>query len=497
MRMCLLDPLSLFLAMTFAMQPPPVPAGDTPKLDWGMDAKLYTYADVSRACAADAKVLAQTLPAEEMATVRYLSLTTVPKSQREAYAGVANMLLNSLSRKRAIMPLFLGGPDNTFVRFNLADYGISSEQYYTLGETDSYFHERLVPLTIEPKTAKQVVKDKAEIAAAASWLDSEAIAYLTKTLQTSVPLLRADWFVATASLPPHYYNLLGLKTLDDVKALALYDERAEKLTLAAATIVFSGEKATAVARNNRVLLRVNTATGAWWKTQDYKTSVKASNVIHNFLNNKFDGSEIIFTLPNGLQGYFLTNDKDERVDEVPIDIAVDSTAEDRRVRNGRSCIICHSQGIQPFVSAFKTQVDAKNLIDLGINVDGDAKKAIALARKIKEVFEYPDFAAIIKIDNERYNTAVKAASGKTAVANAALFRQVYDDYAEKPLNIKRLVWEAGVPEDQVRAAIAVKIGGVNNGVLLRYLSDSPGRRDHLEESFGVLMQGVLATQKKE
>ena len=322
--------------------PPQAPPAEVKNLSaWKIDAKLYTPADVSRACAADASALANVLPPEEMLNIRYLSLANTPKAQRKLYAGRLNMLLHSLSRKRGIGPLFLGGPDTIFVRINLADYGIDPFAYGNLAESDPYFHEQ-VTLVQGKETRKDV--------ASAVWLDPQAMTSLIALLQTRAPLLRADWFIVTASLPPHYYNLLGLKTLNDVKDLALFDPRSEKLTLAKATVVFSGERATKVARNNRILWRISTATGAWWQTQDFKTSIGEKNVIHNFLNETFDGSEIIFTLPNGMQGYFLVNGKNERVDEVPIDIAYDSLNEDRRVRNGRSCIGCHTKGIQPFAS---------------------------------------------------------------------------------------------------------------------------------------------------
>lgn len=388
--------------------------------------------------------------------------------------------------------------------------------YYTDGKP--YMVKKKVTKYRE-ETVKEEQKQEAGTAVerttpGAAWLDPDAVATLLTLLyppsdakafkdkkngRQLSPILRADWFIVNATLPPFYYDLLRLKKLDDAKELALFDVRAERFTQTKATVVFSGSDGIArrVARNNRILERVQTVFGAWWETFDFKTSIKQQNVVHNFLTEKRDGGEIIFTLPNGLQGYFLVDAKDNRVDEVPIDIAVDSLAQDARVRNGRSCIWCHSQGMQPFKSDFKAEINPTTLIDLGIKAD-DPKAAVDLVRQIRKVFETPDFDGIVKVDNARYNNAVKAASGgKSSAAMASAFLLWYDDYQEVPMDAARLPYEAGISDLDVQAAIKVQLNGTNNGVLLRRLLTPPLaiRRDHWEEAYADFMLRVLAWEK--
>ena len=64
---------------------------------------------------------------------------------------------------------------------------------------------------------------------------------------------------------------------------------------------------------------------------------------------KHDGGEIIFNLPNGLQGYLLVNGKDERIDDGPIDVVNDDqrTSGTPEIVNGVSCMACHVHGMMP------------------------------------------------------------------------------------------------------------------------------------------------------
>src|SRR5207247_5140073 len=60
---------------------------------------------------------------------------------------------------------------------------------------------------------------------------------------------------------------------------------------------------------------------------------------------RHDGGEIIFSLPNGLQAYFLSDRQGRRIDKGPTAIVSDPRRPDRAVENGLSCIACHARGI--------------------------------------------------------------------------------------------------------------------------------------------------------
>jgi hypothetical protein len=65
--------------------------------------------------------------------------------------------------------------------------------------------------------------------------------------------------------------------------------------------------------------------------------------INNF---QFDASEIIWELPNGLQGYALYDANGVRADEAPIDVVQNIESPFSPViKNGLDCSRCHNQGL--------------------------------------------------------------------------------------------------------------------------------------------------------
>ena len=56
---------------------------------------------------------------------------------------------------------------------------------------------------------------------------------------------------------------------------------------------------------------------------------------------------MIFSLPNGLQGYLLIDGKGNRIDAGPIDVVSDSlkTSGNEQIVTGVSCMACHRQGM--------------------------------------------------------------------------------------------------------------------------------------------------------
>src|SRR5207249_3289622 len=117
-----------------------------------------------------------------------------------------------------------------------------------------------------------------------------------------------------------------------------------------------------ISRQNRVIDRHPSVPRAYWRTYDFRSDGGSGNVFkhplgpattdHPFPDFAFvpDGGEILFTLPNGLQGYLLVNAEGRRIDEAPIEIVSDSlkTAGTPTVVNGVSCMACHKQGINRF-----------------------------------------------------------------------------------------------------------------------------------------------------
>ena len=143
--------------------------------------------------------------------------------------------------------------------------------------------------------------------------------YLRQTLNCDVPFVHVDWFIATASLPPLYHDILGLPRTDRELEARLEVNVVENLRNAAGHRVWrAGLNNSRVSKNNRVVERHASRYGAYWKSYDFAGSVGSQNIFTHPLSFEHDGGEIIFNLPNGLQAYYLADAEGKRLEAAPI-----------------------------------------------------------------------------------------------------------------------------------------------------------------------------------
>ena len=180
-----------------------------------------------------------------------------------------------------------------------------------------------------------------------------------------LPVIRADWFVATASRAPLYYDVLQLPAnLADLERQLRVDSTLNIQQERVARVGFNGS---GVSRFNRVLERHDSAQGMYWRTYDFdeppaNLTERANGNLLADRRNVFAhplgpvaaeqpfqhaGGEAIFALPNGLHGFFLVNAVNARLDKAPVAIVSDPKRPDRAVESGVSCMSCHVTGILP------------------------------------------------------------------------------------------------------------------------------------------------------
>ena len=136
-----------------------------------------------------------------------------------------------------------------------------------------------------------------------------------------IAYVRADWFVCTATLPPLYEDFLGLPF--DLKALEDRLEVNARADLDEGRAVRAGMTVSGVSRNNRVVERHPAKYGAYWLSFDFRTSKAQENLFRDPLDLKPAGGEVIFHLPNGLQGYALADAAGNRLEAAPTEIVTD------------------------------------------------------------------------------------------------------------------------------------------------------------------------------
>ena len=482
----------------------------------------------SSALAAAADI--DTVPAHLQQYTRYLSLYNILEADRPRHIQNLQFMIHSISRAKSLDPVFVvPNSDNSVVRICLLDYqfyddvrkktfGWHRDVYEKLADIDPYFHANLVKTItkIDDVTNKVIEQRDTYVRANPPWCDVVAMAKLVRLTRSNAPLLRADWFVTQVSLPPFYYDLLDTgKTQNEFFDMFFVDEKQldrSRLEVRG-VVVKSGAGADGVirvARNQRILVRYQTLTGFIWLTHDSKeASINDRDYLRILQNEKFDASELIGTGRNGMQLYFLAvgnaGNKDnikegDRQDEVPIEAAVDNTNVDRRVRNGRSCITCHADGIRSFrpmpQELVKKQIE--NLFGApGANVRMDIvsphNRKIDILRDayIANVDEF------VSEDQRAYAKAVQRATqtqwsdGISVAANAAQFGKIYDQYQEAFITPEIAAFECGLP---VKTLMPLLARAQNDPHLSGLATNDPlftVRRDNWEQSFQQAMILIL------
>jgi mono/diheme cytochrome c family protein len=229
--------------------------------------------------------------------------------------------------------------------------------------------------------------------------ESKALAGITGT---EVAALRADWFVANASRPPFYHDLLQLPTGDRaLERLLQVDVLAD---IQDDAIQRAGFNDSGVSKNNRMLERHDAAYGTYWRSYDFSNNNARQNLFEHPLGpntgaTSFQpaGGEMIFHLPNGLQAYMLVDGKGKRIDKGPTEIVADPRRPDQRVETGISCMSCHARGLLVKADQVRGHVE-KNAAVFGKDIVDTVRATHPTKAK---------FQAQIEEDNVRYVRALE------------------------------------------------------------------------------------------
>ncbi len=492
-----------------------------------------------------------TINQESRCTTRYLSLYNVPVNDRIKTVQTINFLINSISRARNIKHVYVvPGTDNTLLRLDMSDYQFYSDSTKTytgwnpkvwdkLGERDIYFtsvkikvdqeiiiekvkktrevpsgrkvyyradngqyylKDEIITETYYEEVSKPGDKKETKIRDAAGWIDQKAFTDLQAMTQSKYPILRADFFNATASLPPFYHDFLefGDKANDFLEAVGVDQKIIEKLNVEyKGVVVKSGAgmvgKVIPVSENNRFIQRFPSVYGYVWRTKDVKIVKDINDYLRTLDDGAFDASEWIATGRNGLQWYFLSDNQGNRQDEAPIDIVKDDTNNDRRVRNGRSCITCHFRGINEFKALPQEMV--KHAIDV---ISPDYKKS----KQLRESF-IGNLDEFFADDNKVYFRAVSSATtvhvggevfSLNTEINANQFGAIYNSYAVDAIDLRMASYECGVP---IKNLMVIFAAAKNDPYLLGLSRNEPlfaVPRVHWERSYQQAM--LLVTEWK-
>jgi serine/threonine-protein kinase len=177
----------------------------------------------------------------------------------------------------------------------------------------------------------------------------------------------------------------------------------------------------------------------YWKSFDFRTSTGPENILKDPITFKPAGGEMIFRLPNGLQGYYIADGRGQRLDAAPTEIVTDKFAADKTVRVGLGCIRCHDQGIKEFVDAVRPAVEA-----LPASPGFDRRAVLDL---------YPPrekLDASVKADRDTFQAAMTALLGQSPAREPLV--PVTTGFSDDPLSTTAAAAELGLADGAKLAA---------------------------------------------
>ena len=308
----------------------------------------------------------------------------------------------------------------------------------------------------------------------------EKLTNLRQAMDCEVPFIHVDWFLATASLPPLYHDILDLPETDRELEARLEVNVVENIRNAAGLRVWrAGFNNSAVSNHNRVVERHISRYGAYWKSYDFAGSVGTQNIFTHPLSFTHDGGEIIFNLPNGLQAYYLADAGGRRLDSAPIDIVSNPAASDPTVRNGLSCIGCHTEGMKKFEDQVRTVVEK--------NPNPPFNKARALNLYVDKA----TMDAFVDEDTDRYRQALETTGDVFGGIEPV---QRFHEAFQRPLDATHAAAAVGLKTDTFLGRIRQNTSLQNLGLLV--LETDTVKRDTWTSKFSEVIFALDFPQKR-
>lgn len=287
-----------------------------------------------------------TLPVDDRPNARYLVTTHMLDGQNLSAGGTAHKAidkaLNGLND--VTQDIFLATDVGRGIfRFDLQTYGMDRNDWLAIEQADKLEQETFT-------TQGQIIKA------------------LTNTRK---PYFHGDNFIdVTHRNSAIYYRLLGIPAkIGDLQAKigVRFNTALRDLDT-----TFIGNSTSRIAeQKNRLVVRVSedrTQDAYYWQSFDINQIVDAKKNLFQFpllqavggqSNYRFDASEVIYTLPNGLQAYALFDGIGNRQNAAPVDVVTDVDSPlSPVINNANSCSRCHNAGLIPMQDQILSHVTA-------------------------------------------------------------------------------------------------------------------------------------------
>jgi mono/diheme cytochrome c family protein len=221
---------------------------------------------------------------------------------------------------------------------------------------------------------------------------------------TAVPFMFADALTAAASIGDLYYGLVDMPdNLDELLDFLRIDVQRDFDT---GRVARAGTSDSGVSRADRLIERHDIGNGGiYYQAFDFEQG-SGQDIFLNPIDFQADGTESIFSLPNGLHAYVIFDGAGNR--EESSDLLFDSFEDSNfDVTSAASCMTCHSRGL------LQVRDQVREFVE-GDLLDYDREEV----ETVREAYPAPeDMDEIIGNDRLGYQDALEDAGVPTDIAD--------------------------------------------------------------------------------
>jgi hypothetical protein len=266
---------------------------------------------------------------------------------------------------------------------------------------------------------------------------------------TRTPFMPVNAFIQATEFGDLYYTLIGGRA-----NLFEFEREVLRIDTVAETaendLMRAGFANSGVSQQERVLNRFASGVAAgfsYWISFDFdggnggagisgfERDVSNESIFANPLEFGFAGGEAIFSLPNGMQGYYVADGAGNRLATAPVGVVIDPAQNNGIVTNGASCPSCHNAGLITFVDTVR-----KYVLDNKVRFDGETFDNV--------MEQYPEPAAFnrqVLLDSAVHVEAVERAGVPRTKPDPVSW--VYLDFQRVNVDLRIAAAELGVEQD--------------------------------------------------
>jgi len=212
---------------------------------------------------------------------------------------------------------------------------------------------------------------------------------------TQFPVMMSDQMMKVATIGNLYYAIIDVDVNQTLGNFILNDLGIDVAqNLLDRQQLRAGTTKSRVTRQDRLVERddIDVRAGALWQSFDFEANNANQSIFQDPFAFAPGGSEAIFSLPNGMNGFIIADANDNIVQDS--DILLDTSQNNFRAVTSISCSNCHAAGFIPVVDEVR-DVALSNARSIGLNRDE--------IEQLQEVYDSPaNFAKQVQEDNSSF-----------------------------------------------------------------------------------------------